>query len=91
MLERQLLIKYTNNTLLEIDVVNSDFIDKQLDRFIKAINKRIYESSLINVKNFFYMSTDYYIAVKDIQYIRLLDDTLELTAKRSAKSAKREV
>ena len=44
MLERQLLIKYTNGTSLEINVVDSDFIDKQLDRFVKAINKRIYES-----------------------------------------------
>ena len=81
MLEKILQIKYTNNDTININVCDSEILDKQLDKFIKVINKCVYGTTLLPVHYYFYMTDTYYVSSSNIEMIALLENKpIEISA-----------
>ena len=74
MLEKILQIKYSNSTCEYLLVADCESLNKQLNKFIKAINRYRYLAALIPAHEYFYLDDVCYICPMNIESVYFVQE-----------------
>ena len=75
-MNNRIVVYYSHDAILNIDIENTRNFNKRFKKFIKAFNKFKYGSGLINIQDYFKVEKPNYIStlnVINVYYINIID------------------